>query len=242
MNDLPPRDHNQPQETTTLDRVAEIIAAANSGIRDILQINDEETAGRCQGFVDQLRETKADLEAARKAEMAPHDEAIKAIRARYGDHLALLELARTKLQPLLDDWLDRKSAQLVDAKAKQQADAIAAQANADRLRRQAELPGSTLQQQLEARRAQEQADTVADKAAKPVARAQIKGEWSDRAMSQKATWSAEITDVDKAFAIYRNHPDIKATLTKLASADARRLKDAAAAPPGCVFKQTNKAV
>lgn len=235
--------HNMPPEPTVLDRCREIIAAANAGIRSIKVIDNEEVAGRCQGFVSQLRETQADLEAARKAEIDPLQAAMAAIREKYVDPLALITLARAALQPLLDDWLERKRIKLADEKAKQQADAVAAQAAADRLRRNAEQAEATLQQRLEARRAQERADALADTASKPVQRAQIKGEFNpERAMSQRPQWRAEITDAALAAAVYASRPEVIEALTKAASADARRLKDTAAAPPGVRFIETRRAV
>lgn len=234
------RGHNKPPEPTPLERAAQLIEAANEGLRTITRIDDDETGGRCQGFVDQLRDAQADLEAERKARIEPLQAAIDLVRMEYRELLELIELARAGLQPLLDDYLERKATKLREQAEQRSVAARLAQVEADRRRRIADQLGATLQDKLDARRAQERADELGE-LAKKRSRASIKGEWSERAMSQRSHWSAEITDPQTAVAYYATKPEVIEAVRKLASADARRLKDAGAAPPGIRFVEKKKA-
>ena len=241
---LPPRDHNRPPSEAIL-RTLDLIKAANAGIAATPMIRDAETAGRFQGFVDQLRDAKADLDAELAAERKPHDDAIAAIKARFADALALIELARTKLQPLLDNWLDTLRQRAEDQRQRKIEQAQELQAEADQLRALAERPNATIEQQLAARRAQEAATNALYVAQRRPTRAAIKGEFSNRAMSMRTYWAAQIVEPDIAIVHFRDHPDVRAAalgaILKVCRKLAIEAKDEAKAPPGIKFVKTERA-
>lgn len=243
-DDLPPRDHNVPPTDAML-RTAELIKATNEAMASSAAIYDAETAGRYQGFVTQLRDAKADLEAEMKAAREPHDRAIAAIRARYADSIALIELARTKVQPRIDGWLALLQRRADDAKQRKVDAANEAQREADQLALLANKPDATIEQQLAAKRAQEEADKARYAANRTPKRAAIKGEWSPRAMTLKKYWAARIVDEDKAIRHFISEPTVRAAalgaILKLCRKLAVETKDAGQAPPGIEFTTTEKA-
>lgn len=242
--DLPPPDHNRPPSEALL-RTDDLIKAANAALLTVHMIRDDETAGRFQGFVDQLRDAKTDLEAERSSATEPHDLAIAAIRLQYKDPLALIELARIRLQPLLDNWLQTLKQRAEDKRRAAAAEAQAKQAEADRATQMAEAAGSTIEQQLAARRAQEAATAAATKLKRAPARPAIRGEFSDRAMSLRTYWSASVDDEDAALEHFREHPEVRAAalaaIRKLCRNLAIQFKDEAQAPPGVRFIKSEKA-
>ena len=141
--------------------------------------------------------------------------------ARYKPLVALLETAKTMLKPRLTVWLNAKELRRLEAVRKAEAEAYAAIQEAARLQAEAEK-GASVQAVVAAEAvaatveaAVKQADTIAE------SRAQVRGDYSTRARSLRSQWKAELTSMDDAFRFYRNHPDVRETLEKLANKDAR---------------------
>lgn len=245
MDDLPPRDHNQPPEPVPALRWAELVDNCNVWSTNVTKIGSAEQAGRCQAFVDQLRlETEA-VQGAWDQEREPHDLALVALRAKYRPPLELLGIALDKMKALAKDWLDREKARLAHEAAERKRLAAEAEAEALRLRQEAARGGATVQAEAAAREAEQEAETARALALKPVERAQIRGEFSPRAMSVRVTWSAVITDEKLALKHFARHPAIRTAaleaIVKLESAHARKVKDETQAPPGVAFKRDERA-
>src|SRR5262245_57973214 len=88
MTDAPGMGHNNPPDA--FDRAAELVANANKWIAERPKIVDAEQAGLAQGFVDQLRACKSDLEKQWKRDREPYDLGIVALRATYRRPLELV--------------------------------------------------------------------------------------------------------------------------------------------------------
>lgn len=230
--------HNRPPEPTPLERASDLVANANRWTTERPTITDEEQAGAAQDFVGQLRDVRADLEVALKAERKPHDDAIGAIRIKYRDPLELIGIALLKMNGLLAPWLEAKDARLRRDAEERQRQADAAKQAAERATTAALQDGS-VEAELEARRRIEEANKLEVAAAKPVGRAQVKGDYSDRAMSLREYWSAQVTDETLALRSYAKHETVRrAALTQAlreANKLARELKDESKAPPGFKF-------
>jgi hypothetical protein len=193
-----------------------------------------------------LRLTTEDVEAAQKAEREPHDLALVVIRAKYRAPLELLGIALDRMKALTKDWLDREKARLDHEAAERRRRAAEAEAAALKARQEAARAGATVEAEAKARHAEEQAEAALALAAKPVARAQIKGEFSAKAMSLHVYWKAVITDERAALKHFAKHPAIRAAaleaIVKLETAHARKVKDAAQAPPGVRFDKEERPV
>jgi hypothetical protein len=245
MTDVPTVGHNQPPEPTPVERGAELLANCNRWSAEVPKISDAEQAGRAQAFVDQLRLTTADVEAAQKAERQPHDDAIGAIRAKYRGPLELLGIALDRMKALTTDWLDREKARITQEAAERKRLAAEAEAAARLAREQAARSGATVEAEAAARQAEEEAEALRAAALKPVERPQIRGEFSPRAMSLRANWHAVITDEAKALNHFAKHSDIRAAalaaIVKVATKQAKQCKDESAAPPGVKFTRSETA-
>jgi hypothetical protein len=90
-----------------------------------------------------------------------------------------------------------------------------------------------------AAKATEEAERLTKLAGKPPQRAQVKGDYSRKAMSLKVYWSAEVTDANAALDHYGMDASVRLAALdaarKLASALARETKDESKAPPGFRF-------
>lgn len=243
--DIPTVGHNQPPEPTPIERGADLVANCNRWSAEVSKIGNAEQAGRAQAFVDQLRlETEA-IEAAWKKEREPFDEEIILLRTKYRPPLTLLGIALDKMKALTKDWLDREKARLAHEAAERKRVAAEAEAAARVARETAARAGATVEAEAAARHAEDEAEVARALALKPVERAQIRGEFSNKAMSLRSNWHAVITDEQKALRHFAKHPDIRAAalaaIVKVATRQAKEFKDASKAPPGVRFDNDEKA-
>jgi regulator of protease activity HflC (stomatin/prohibitin superfamily) len=244
--DIPGSGHNQPPEPMPAERWAELVDNANVWAKNVATIKSAEQAGRCQAFVDQLRlETEA-VEGAWNKEREPYDLALVVLRAKYRPPLELLGIALDKMKALAKDWLDREKARLAHEAAERKRLAAEAEAEALRLRQEAARGGATVQAEAAARQAEQEAEAARALALKPVERPAIKGEFSAKAMSMRTYWSAVITDEKLALKHFAKHPAIRSAaleaIVKLETAHAKKVKDAAQAPPGVRFEKEERPV
>jgi hypothetical protein len=244
MNDATPgMGHNQPP---AIERAGDLVANCNRWMAERPEITDAEIAGLAQGFVDQLRGLTREVEAEQKAEREPFDLALVVIRAKYREPLELLGIALDKMKTLAEDWLDREKARHAREAEDRRRAADAAIVAAAVAQTEAEKPGATVEAALAARRAQDLAEAAVAAAAKPAERAQIRGDYSARAMSLHAKWFAVIDDEQKALRHFARHPAIRAAalaaIVKVASKHARDCKDPTQAPPGVRFETKEQAV
>lgn len=229
--------HNQPPDDLLL-RAQALVTNTNRWLKERPKLKTEEEAGLCDDFLTQLRQNHEDVKAAKQAEAEPFELGLLVIRAKYRDTIDLLELAIRRLRAIGGDYLRAKKNALGKEDAARQERARQALADAERLSREAMKEGAPLEATLAAKRAHEAAEK-AEKAAKKTVKAQVRGDYSKRAMFLTERWHAEVIDDAKALAHYADHPEVKlaalAAITKVASALARELKDESAAPPGIKF-------
>jgi len=244
---------NNPPGKIELERAAQLIAAANQWMADRPEITDTAMAAEAQAFVDQLRTSKKELGTAQKADLAPHDEAIDAVKAKYRDPLAGVEAAMKVLLEKSGAWLVKERARLAAEKAAQEAEAKRLREEADRLEREAREAAAKTEISTEdvavaataahdAAKDAKAAERVADK---KVEAAAIKSDSSRRAMTLRATWRAEVVDESAAIESYKDHPTVRkaalAAALQVANEAARTSKDETAAPLGFRFFKEERA-
>jgi hypothetical protein len=235
--------HNLP---STRDRARELIGNADRWTKERPEITSEEHAGIADDFVTQLRAARDDLEKDEKAERAPHEQEIEAIKLSYRDIRDMVAMALTDMLARSTKWLSFKSERAKrEAEAKRKA-ADAAIVEAAQLAHQAQKPDATIEERLAAQRAEEHAEDAVAAASRPVGRARVRGDYSPRAMSLREYWHGEIDDPDLALAYYRKHDaivarDLDPMIERAATRHASREKRVDAAPPGVRFVRTEKA-
>ena len=241
-DDAPGSGHNRPPEPTPIERASELVAAANLWLTTVEAVADADQAGRAQTFVDQLRANRTDLDAALKAERAPHDQAIGEIKTRYTTPQGLTGIALRKLLDLLAPWLQREKTRIADEQAARKAEADRAAADAERLRREAAGAPDPVEAELRAQQAAKAAADAARLAARKPERAHVKGDMSPRAMGLTTRWHARVVDEKLALKSYAKNELVRATClevaTRLATQLARSAKSKDAAPPGFEFYTT----
>lgn len=245
LDDEPREGHNKPPPSDALERAADLVANANRWRSERPEIANDEQAGKAQEFVTQLRAVRDDLEADQKTETEPYESLINDVKRRYRDPRDLVRLALDGMQKLSTIWLDKVKA--VQLREQQDRDRLAAEA-VEKAREAIEAAATigTVEAELNARRATEHAQHAVKAADKPLPRAQIKGDYSNRAMGLRQFWHAEITNEQDALRSYAKHPKIREAaliaLKRQANLDARNEKDASKAPKGVKFVATEKAV
>jgi hypothetical protein len=240
MSASPGLGHNQPPPDP-IGRASELVATANRWIAERPEIVDGEMAGVAQDFLKQLRANRDDLEASMKAERKPLDDAVAAIRVKYRDPLELVGIALTKMREKLAPWLTREQDRLDAEAAERERLAADAAAHADAARKTAQQTG-TVEAELEAQRAAQQLEDAQRAAAKPVGRARVRGDLSDRASSMRVTHYAAVVDEDKALRSYAKDATVRAAAliaaTRLASALAKEVRgDPKRCPAGFEFRR-----
>jgi len=244
MTDLPGIGHNQ-RPPDPIGRMRDLIATANRWSAERPAITDSEMAGVAQELLKQLRDNRADLETAMKAAREPLDLAVAAIRVKYRDPLELIGIAITLMREKLAPWLNREQDRL-DAEATERAQqARDAAAQSDAARETASQSG-TVEDELAAQRAEQQLAEARRSATKPVGRARVRGDLSDRASSLRVTHFAVVVDEEKALRSYGKEPSVRAAAlivaTRLASALARETKgDPKHCPAGFEFRRKEMA-
>lgn len=216
--------HNQPtQYEVTKARVDALVEAANQWVTTVPEITTEDQAGRASDFKNQIVAELRKIDAERTAATKPLRDEVAEINDRFNGLKPYLDKGIKRIRGLLTPWMDKLEA---EQKAREQA----AREEAERLRREAEEKAAAaraniedaIQNEVAAEEAQKAAK-AAEKKATSIARSKVgvKGEYSAKATTTRGTWKAHITDIDKAFAHYKDHPKVAELLTSLGSADAR---------------------
>lgn len=237
-HDLPPKDHNQPDEYQIIsDRVASLAAAANTWLNKVKEIDSEDLAGRASDFSDQINEALKQIEKKRKAEKQPYIDAGKAVDEKYTGLKNILETAKNLLRPKLTAYLMRKEQERREATRRAEEEALRKLQEEEEARRLAEadtgdVVGNTIRAEQAAKEA-EAAIKEAERTAK--ARVGVKGDYGTRSRGLRTVWKARITDHDKAFEHFRDHPKVRELIEQLAAAAARSPEGRAKPIPGVEF-------
>lgn len=219
----------------------ERVDTANKWLTQRPLITDMVTADKANFFISQLGATFTALDNRRKDE---NRDWLSKQDVIYKDPLALLTAAKTKLTDKRREFLKREEDRLAIERRKAEEEAAAKVKAADEAQRAAEAAakkkgGDPLRAELAAQKAAEAAEEAQAKAEAVPERATISGAYSARATGLRSTWHAEITDFKAAFKTYKKDPAvvaaIKEAMTRVAKADAVRLKDTTKAPEGVRF-------
>lgn len=180
-----------------------------------------EDAEALNAYISEARALYKELDTLRKEEKRPHDEAAKAVQAKFNPLLYVVKKAAETAKDLMDSYLERKEAELrhqAEAEAKAQAEAAR---KAEEERQAAEDRGDMVAVQ-EAEKAVQDHTLAVEKAleATTTARAQSKSE-TGRTISLRTVRDVTITRITQAMLHYKDHPDMIALVERLAKAEVR---------------------
>lgn len=177
------------------------------------------------------------VEGARKEAKQPHMDAAKAVDAEFKPLKESLDdlvaAVKRPLQAFLIAEEQRRQAEAEAArKAAEEAAAFAADASEDE---DEELAAKAAEFAKRREERAEQAAALADNRAKVESKAGL-----SRAASLRTYRYAEVIDAHAAAAHYANHPDVIATIQKLASAQVRAAKGAEVSIPGVAVREEQR--
>ena len=235
--------HNRPDAIEALtQQVDEVIEVADSWA-GIEEIEDETQAGRCSDFLNRVKTMAKEVEEKRVATNKPLRDECKVNDAAHNPLKDKLGTVAKSLLPLLNGWLkkeeDRKKR---EAKAAEEA-ALEEIRVAKEAQKKAEESGN-VSDQIQAQEATDTAEEAVEQADELSnnTRATVKGNLSERAVSMRSSWSANITDFDKALEHFREHPKVRDVIEQLAGAAARSPDQRKIPLPGVEFVETKNAV
>jgi hypothetical protein len=229
---------NAPAEPAVLfaEEVDDLLLEARNYL-DGEPIANEEQAEAVSSLLNRLRRVSKDADEARKAEKKPHDEAAKAVQAKWTPIISKAELAATTAKQALAPYLKA-------IEDKQRAEAEAARVEAARLAAIAAEAHQKAHGSLEATEDAERLLKAAAGAQKHADRAgkqkpQVKG--GERATGLRSVWTPTLTDSCAALKHYRatKPEDLKQWLVEQAERDVRA---GARSIPGFAIEESRVAV
>jgi hypothetical protein len=211
---------NAPAEPAVLfaEEVDDLLLEARNYL-DGEPIANEEQAEAVSSLLNRLRRVSKDADEARKAEKKPHDEAAKAVQAKWTPIISKAELAATTAKQALAPYLKA-------IEDKQRAEAEAARVEAERLAAIALQAHTGASGNLEALEDAERLIKAAKGAAKHAAKAEkakAHATGGERAVGLRSVWTPTLTDSCAALRHYRERqPDaLKQWLVEQAERDVR---------------------
>lgn len=211
---------NAPAEPSVLfaEEVEDLLLEARNWL-DGEPITNEQQAEAVSSLLNRLRRVSKDADDARKAEKKPHDDAAKAVQAKWVPIIDKATLAATTAKQALAPYLQAIEEQ-------QRKEAEAARLEADRLAEIARTAHQQASGNLEANEDAERllkAAAAAEKDAAKAAKQKANVKGGERATGLRSVWSPTLTDPCAALRHYRERqPDeLKQWLQEQAERDVR---------------------
>lgn len=188
-------------------------------------VNDDQESA-LDGLLDDLRKAKKNADTERAAEKKPHDDAAKAVQAKWKPLLDRCDMAANEIKRLLTPYRTAKQAAKDEAARKAREEAEARQKAAQEALRQSDDLQSRYDAEIELKAA-----SKLTAAANRIDR---------EATGLRTYWEAEITDRKAALLHYiaQQPEEFEALIQKLADQDARGTR---APVPGIIFHERKKA-
>lgn len=211
--------HNSSNYSVIAERATELALSADTWAK-IAEIVDDETATKADAFLTQVETELKAAKAQFKIEKQPWLDGGREVDDRWRPVTSVLETIKGVIGPRVRKYLADKQARLDRERAAKEAEARRLIEEAEAAAAKA-AAGTSVTAVVEAQVAAELAEEAAAIARAASVRAAVKSSISERARSLRTTWKAEVVNVATAFLVYRDHPDVRETLERLASAEAR---------------------
>lgn len=245
MNDMlmPGLGHNHPPGPVVppdlLAKVEDFSTTAGLWL-DVKEISTQEQAEKCTDFLGGAKTLWNQIDAARKEQKKPHDDAAKAVQDVFRKPLDTIDFAIKRVGQIQTLWLKAEKAREQDRKRQEQLAARKAQEDADRLAREAEARNDVAGI-AEAEAARKEADKAAKAAEKPAAVRAGSATGGARTVSLRTTYRCEVEHRGPALAHFRDHAEVIALIERLASAEVRAQQGEKVAPQGFKLIKEEKA-
>jgi hypothetical protein len=185
-------------------------------------IETAEAASDIAAFLSQLEAHWAEIESQRKKEKKPFDDGARAVQEKYKPLLDRILLLKGAITPLHTAWLKLKDRRIEQQRLAAEREAAEAQRRADQLAEQANGTGpGAVVNTIAAAEAAKEADAARRTAAAIPRRAQTRDSLGGRTRSLRTVWLAAVIEPDLCYRHFRDHPDVKDLLHRLANAAAR---------------------
>ena len=223
---LPPDRHqiggNNPPEPIVApedQKVAELVNNANRWSDLHKTIETEEVAAAAADWIDQLNKLHDAYKVTFDKEKEPHNEALKEIRDKWHPRLERLKVCLQAINPAFLSYKRKKAARLSAERAAAEREAAEKQRQAEQLAEQAKA--GRPQTMIDAAEAAREAERARKAVAAVPQRAQVRGNLGGRTHSLRSVWHAEIVVQDLVYQKFKDHPDVRALLHRLANAAVR---------------------
>lgn len=242
--DLPPRDHNNPPgpvvPATLIAKVQDHTDAAGAWL-DLKAIESKEQAEKATDFVAGARKVWKELEAERKTQKKPHDDAGQAVQDLFTPLLAKIDTSAKKVLALQSEWLKAEKKREDDERKEREATAQRIADEAAQRAREAEARND-ISGMIDAEAESKAAAKAVKAASAPVKAQSGSATGGGRTVSLRTTYYCVVEKRGPALAHYRDHPEVTALIERLATADVRaQPKDQKTAPPGFRLVKEEKA-
>lgn len=218
--------HNQPPAFEAISiHIEDLFALVSDSLTGGAVVNDDQESA-LDGLLDDLRKAKKNADTERAAEKKPHDDAAKAVQAKWKPLLDRCDMAADEIKRLLTPYRTAKQAAKDEAARKAREEAEARQKAAQEALRQSDDLQARYDAEIELKAA-----SKLTAAANRIDR---------EATGLRTYWEAEITDRRAALNHYiQRSPDAFVELIqKLADQDARGTR---APVPGVIFHERKRA-
>lgn len=237
-------DNMPPIDVRLDDRADKLIQSADAWLTSVEVIKTEDHMKAFKDVGDMAKALKKEVEKTRKDEKQPHLDAGTAVDKTFN-------AIKNKLTPVIDKLNVRMTAYLQEQERQRRAEVKAAEEKAlaelqaaEDAKKKAEQDaqtntGAPVESALQAEAASKQADDAvktADQLSKSTVK--VSGGYG-RTTSLRTVWHAEITDYDKAFEHFKDHPKMRDLVETLANERARSADKIEV--PGVEFKSEQKA-
>ncbi|RMF07406.1 MAG: hypothetical protein D6773_03535 [Alphaproteobacteria bacterium] len=232
--------HNAPpSRLPELEKLARDFTDAAGAWMDQGAIDDEASAARANDYVAGARRLWQQIDDERKAEKQPHLDAGRRIDGEYKPLLDMLERSAKEVAARLTDYLKRQEEARRKEREAQEAAARAAARAAAEARRAAERRND-IAGQIEAEQAAEEARRALDAAAKPVRVSVESDSGGANRRSLRRVRKAKIANISAAFVHYRDRPEVRELIERLANAEIRAARGRAVTIPGIEIIEEEK--
>ncbi len=225
-----------PEVVEDLMTKARDVADAAAAWKEAGKITDETQAEKANDFLAGARKLLKAVEDRRKTEKEPHLDAGRKVDAAFGDIKTIIDKAASMVKPILADYMREQERAAEERRREEVRKAVAEAEAAQKAAEQAQARNDVVGE-AEAEKAAKEAEDARKAAEKPQSAKVGSATGGGRRTSLRTTRFAEITSINTAMLHYRDHPEMRVLLLKLANADIRAAKGEKVDLPGFAIKE-----
>ena len=216
-NRPPPYD---PDQLAALIQSAQAFADAGGEWLDLKEITSEAQAEYLADYIAGARKQLKGVEAWRVEAKRPHDDAARAVQVAAARPKDILEASITKALALLNPWQVKKKRDAEEKARRERQEAEAKRQEAERLAAQA-AARNDIAGEVEAERLAKEAAKESARAGRPVAVGVVSASGGGRTVALVEVREAQIDNLAHVFMFFREAPEVRDVLQRLANAHVR---------------------